>query len=133
MNKGQEFSVFKMLIGAGFAVVFLAVIYQAASNVGCPSPSATEIADLSKQAVNFPGKCFEKEVCFDKGDIINSDYFKKSLNLNSMSIEHVSSSSLFTCSGTTECELKHKATFPVRVICSSYSDCRVTLGARCAP
>jgi len=128
MKKGQAFTVFKMLIGAAFAMMLLVVIYQAVNNIGCSTYCVDEIKSLTLQAVNMPGSCFEKQVCFDKGAVIEGSYLKKSLNLASVSVHSPLSS--IHCSSNS-CEFDFKANLPVKVKCDSPTSCDITIGKKC--
>lgn len=66
--KGQAFSTFKILIGAVFATMLLAIVYFVSVSKP-PIPSTEMVLDLVKQATNAPDICFSREdVNFVKGE-----------------------------------------------------------------
>ena len=67
MNKGQAFTVFKMMIGVAFAMMLLVIVYSSVKQVDCPSPAFIEVRETVLQASNAPGKCFEiKQLCISE-------------------------------------------------------------------
>ncbi len=129
MKRGQAGTVFKMMVGAAFAVAFLVVILHSSEKIKCPTYCATDIKELTVQALNMPGSCFEKTVCFDKGAVLNEAYFKKALDLNYFKIN--SNLNTLHCSFGS-CQFDFKANLPVSVKCSSTSSCTATIGKTCS-
>ncbi|MEM0372787.1 MAG: hypothetical protein QXO69_03060 [archaeon] len=130
MFKGQEMAVFKILIGAVFAVALLAIVYSALTNVGCPYSAFDEVRNLVLQASRAPNKCFQREsVCFEKGTVISSVSLKENLlGISSLSVSSVSASSLVSCAGN-QCIFEKKASIPVSAKCSSTVSCAVVINS----
>ncbi len=128
-NKGQAFTVFKMLIGLAFAMALLGLIYQATSNITCPSPGFKELETLVLQASRAPDKCFERTICFDKHALIEKNYYQSSIGV-SVSF-HDDAFHPRICSGSS-CSFPRKLSTPVSVTCSSHSLCNVYLGESCS-
>lgn len=78
MKRGQEFTVFELLIGSVFAAALLAIVYAIATQMQYPESSHDIIANLLEQATRSPGDCFSREqVSFTKDSIISAGEFTK--------------------------------------------------------
>lgn len=127
MFKGQEMAVFKILIGAVFAVALLAIVYSTLANISCPYSAFDEARDLVLQASRAPGKCFQREsVCFEKGTVISAASLKE--NLPGITSLTVGGSPAGLCSGG-RCVFDKKVTLPATAKCSSSSSCALKLNS----
>ena len=135
-NRGQAFTVFKMLIGLAFAMALLGLIYEATSNISCPSPAFKEVETIVLQASRAPNKCFERTICFDKNALLEKGYYSKAIGVN-VDFNLPSSFSLASC-GSGSCSFSKKISVPVKVTCSppssssSSPSCRVDLAQTCS-
>ena len=130
MMRGQEMAVFKLLIGAVFAVALLTIIHSAVSNIGCPYSSFEEVRSLVLQASKAPGKCFNREtVCFNDGSIIE----RKSLeaNLPGISIYSITGIAKGLKCQSNYCTFEAKLNIPIKAECSQPDYCRVVLNSLC--
>lgn len=129
MRKGQQFTIFKMLIGAVFAVALLVFIYATVTRIECPFTSFEITRDLVLQASKAPNNCFEREkVCFASGDIFSQAGFEQ--NTPGIRISFLGARGI-TCSSS-GCSFPDKFTMPVSVVCSSTGDCEVRVGQACS-
>lgn len=127
--KGQAYSVFKMLIGAVFALALLSIVYLIATQIGCPYSSFETVRELVLDASRAPGSCFERQsVCFEGGTVFTESAFEA--NLPGMDISFHPTSRGVSCTSST-CEIKDKYTIPVCVECSSFSVCKIYINEVC--
>ena len=126
-DKGQAFTVFKMLIGLAFAMALLGLIYQATSNISCPSQGFKEVETLVLQASRVPGKCFERTVCFDKNALLEEYYYNHAIGVD-VNFNDDAFSPHHICSGGT-CSFPRKLSTPVSVECDS--SCTIYIGKDC--
>ena len=126
-RKGQQFTVFKMMIAAAFAMALLVLVYQFIYSVSCPTDAVLEIKNLLIQASNTPEKCYAREqLCFDKGTILQSSFYTSSIP--GISSVHLEDNNLGICS-TNECNFNSQLTIPISVKCISSSSCDVFLAS----
>jgi len=110
--KGQAFSVFKILIGAVFAVAMLSIIYSIVSSYSSPIPGIQTISDLIKQANNAPEQCFSRpHAQFNMNDNIDKDSFLPAI------VALHSTESAVDC-GSGSCKVAQTTDIPVSVKCS---------------
>ena len=79
MQRGQAFTVFRILIGAVFAIGLLYLTYTLVSHFSYPYPGFDTTRGLVLQAQKGPpGKCFAREtVIFYEGELLSSDLISK--------------------------------------------------------
>jgi len=129
--KGQAFSVFKILIGAVFAVVLLSIVYYVTANNQFPSSGVLIIKTVANEANNAQELCFSRKFAdFSGGETIRTDaqYFS-AIKLDCF----VTKSGAFSCSDGTsscyiECSATTKVTLPVSAKCTA-GTCTVFLGS----
>ena len=129
--KGQAFSVFKILIGAVFAVVLLAIVYYVTAYNQFPPSGVLTIKTVANEANNAQELCFSRKFAdFSGGEVIRTDaqYFSD-IQLDCF----VAKSGAFSCtdgpsSCYSECSATTKVTLPVSAQCAS-GTCTVFLGS----
>ncbi len=124
--RGQEFTIFRILIGAAFALSLLLIISAFMSNLPNPMTGREAVMDLVINAARVPGKCFEHDVYFQKGETISA------LDLEQKCGKDVflhSSVSAVICNSD-ECFVTHKIKLTVSVSCTT-SSCSVYFGSSC--
>jgi len=129
--KGQAFSVFKILLGAVFAVVLLSIVYDVTIKNQFPSSGVLIIKTVANEANNAQELCFSRKFAdFGGGEVIRPDakYFSD-IKLDCF----VEKSGAFSCSGVTpscreECSVTAKVTLPVSAKCTA-GTCTVFLGS----
>lgn len=123
--KGQAFTVFKMLIGAVFAVGLLLIVYAVVGGMNYPLSGVGETKNLLLQASRAPGLCFERSIIpftKDEGFTDAALGFAGRLDLQSgAGIE---------C-GVSSCTVKNDIEVPVSAKCVAGSDCYVCFGKPC--
>jgi len=129
--KGQAFSVFKILIGAVFAVVLLSIVYYVTAYNQFPPSGVLIIKTVANEANNAQELCFSRKFAdFSGGEVMTTGaaYFSD-IKLDCF----VPKSGAFSCSGGSsdchsECSATAKVTLPVSAKCAS-GTCTVFLGS----
>jgi hypothetical protein len=130
MRRGQEFTVFKLVIAAAFAMVMLGLIVgvtQYIEGQAFGSSAFGTTFSLLKDAINGPGSCFFRErVVFFQGDAFSEDSLKRA-GLENIDVNMVSTASAISCGGKS-CTASEKAAVPVVATCNAYAVCQVWYG-----
>lgn len=130
MRRGQEFSVFKLVIAAAFAMVMLGLILGVTQYIESQAFSSSAFGttfSLLKDAINGPGKCFFRErIVFFQGDSFNEDSLKRA-GLEKISVDMVSLVSAISCDGKS-CTSVEKVAVPVVAMCNTGAVCQVWYG-----
>jgi hypothetical protein len=123
--KGQAFAVFKMMIGAVFAVGLLVLIYAAVSGLNYPISGIDETKNLLLQAVRANDLCFERELLrFTEGESFGAEVFGfSSIDFDSSAVADID------CNA--RCEVTADSEIPVSAECTSGQDCTIWFGSGC--
>ena len=131
MRRGQEFTVFKLLIAVAFAMVMLGLIIgvtQYIEGQAFGSSAFGTTFSLLKDAVNGPGKCFFRErVVFFAGDAFSEDSLRRA-GLQSVDVTLESDVQAIDCAGGKACAASEKVSVPVVAMCGANAACQVWYG-----
>ena len=121
-SRGQAFSIFKILMGAVFAVALLVIVYTTVSQYVFPYTGYEITKDIVLQATKSPGDCFSRdEVAFKRDEILVENLAFKEIDVN---FDTSGVSTVFDCPAG-ECTVKHDINTPVSVLCSTPKKCTV--------
>jgi len=119
--KGQASSVFRIMIGATFAVALLIIIYSATSGIRYPYSGLDSCRDVVLEAQKGPGKCFAREkVSFSKEEQVMRQDFGADVVFRS--------TAFFSCPTSSGCVSKQTATAQISAKCTSTTQCTLYLG-----
>lgn len=124
--RGQEFTIFRILIGAAFAFSLLLIISAFMANLPNPMTGREAVIDLVMNAARVPGKCFENDIYFQKGETISAPDLEKKCGKD-VSLSTGVSAVVCDSDG---CFITHKIKLRVSVTCTS-SFCSVYFGTSC--
>lgn len=122
--KGQQFTTFKLLIGAVIGAALLAVVMSVVTNLSYPYSGFEITYNLMQNAKTAPGQCFSIEkVIFKEDEVIAASSFKD------LTVSFHGSGSSITCS-LTSCTVNMKLTIPIAIKCSTFTTCDVWFGKK---
>lgn len=131
MKRGQEFTTFKLVIAAAFAMAMLGIIMGVVSYIQSQAFSSSAFGttlSLLRDAMNGPGKCFFRErVVFFRGDEFGESSLKRS-GLESIDVAMNSTVSAINCAGGKSCAAAEQVSVPAVAKCDAAAKCGIWYG-----